>query len=118
LKSYLHSSFEGYRMCTSYIHCLIALSRGSYNGRRTYFRSSLARRVEVVVPSPAKMFVLPATLFISRAPMSSALTGSIIDLTTVTPSFVILGSPASYSSATFLPYRFIISELLLLQGPK
>jgi hypothetical protein len=59
--------------------------------------------VEVVVPSPAKRFVLPAIFFKSLTPISCSFTGSKIDFTTVTPSFVIFGSPFSYSMAMFLP---------------
>ena len=65
--------------------------------------SSFDIKVLVVVPSPANKFVLFATLFTSLIPISIALSSLKIDLTTVTPSFVILGPPFSYSRTTFLP---------------
>jgi len=75
-------------------------------------------RVLVVVPSPANKFVLFATLFTSFIPISIPLFSLKIDLTTVTPSFVIFGSPFSYSKTTFLPpgpsVRHAACETLLI----
>lgn len=64
--------------------------------------SRVSTAVEVV-PSPAKLLVAPAALLRSLDPISCARESKCTDLTTVTPSLVILGSPPSYSSATFRP---------------
>ena len=52
-----------------------------------------ARRVAVVVPSPASVLVLLATSRTICAPMFSNLSLSSISLATVTPSLVIRGAP-------------------------
>ena len=62
-----------------------------------------ARRVAVVVPSPATSFVFVATSLKSCAPIFSALSSSSISLAIVTPSFVMSGEPYALSRTTFLP---------------
>jgi len=85
---------------------------------------------EDVVPSPAYLLVLPALCFSNFAPNSCYLRAISIDLSTVTPSLVILGSPPSYSREMLRPpgpkvswdtwaRRVIpLSTALLLSSPK
>ena len=60
--------------------------------------------VAVVVPSPARSFVLDATSFTICAPMFSRLSLSSISLATVTPSLVTWGAPKDFPIITFLPF--------------
>src|SRR6266446_2112821 len=62
-----------------------------------------ARRVAVVVPSPASVLVLLATSRTICAPMFSNLSLSSISLATVTPSLVIRGAPKLLSRTTLRP---------------
>ena len=62
-----------------------------------------AKRVAVVVPSPAASLVLVATSFTSCAPIFSAASSSSISLAMVTPSLVMRGEPYFLSRTTFLP---------------
>src|SRR6516165_6645814 len=62
-----------------------------------------ARRVAVVVPSPATVLVLLATSRTICAPMFSNLSESSISLATVTPSLVIRGAPKLLSRTTLRP---------------
>ncbi|OQA16091.1 MAG: hypothetical protein BWY62_00324 [Firmicutes bacterium ADurb.Bin356] len=63
-----------------------------------------ARRVAVVVPSPATSLVFVATSFISCAPMFSNGSSSSISFAITTPSFVISGAPNFLSSTTLRPF--------------
>ena len=54
---------------------------------------SLASKVAVVVPSPASSMVLLATSLTKEAPRLRSQSSNSIDFATVTPSFVIFGSP-------------------------
>src|SRR6185437_10884210 len=62
-----------------------------------------ARRVAVVVPSPAVSEVFEATSRTICAPMFSNLSSSSISFATVTPSLVIRGAPNDLSSTTLRP---------------
>lgn len=64
---------------------------------------ALAKRVDVVVPSPASWLVFSATYFNNWAPRFMYLSLKLIACATVTPSLVILGAPNDYSIITFLP---------------
>ncbi len=74
----------------------------------TFFKPSFtmdcAKTVAVVVPSPAKSFVLEATSFTIWAPMFSKGSLNSISLATVTPSFVTTGAPKDLLIITFLPF--------------
>src|SRR5690606_8388 len=73
----------------------------------TFFKPSRtmawARRVAVVVPSPATSLVLVATSLTSWAPMFSKGSSSSISFAMVTPSLVMSGDPNFLSNTTFLP---------------
>ena len=62
-----------------------------------------ARRVAVVVPSPATSLVLMETSFTSCAPIFSKGSSSSISLAIVTPSLVMRGAPYFLSSTTLRP---------------
>ncbi len=62
-----------------------------------------ARRVAVVVPSPAVSEVFEATSRTICAPMFSNLSSSSISFATVTPSLVMRGAPNDFSSTTLRP---------------
>src|SRR5712692_3194887 len=62
-----------------------------------------ARRVAVVVPSPAWSLVFDATSLTIWAPIFSNLSSSSISLATVTPSLVTVGAPKLFSSTTLRP---------------
>src|SRR6187200_282345 len=64
---------------------------------------ALARRVAVVVPSPALSEVFEATSRTICAPMFSNLSSSSISFATVTPSLVMRGAPNDFSSTTLRP---------------
>ena len=74
----------------------------------TFLKPSLtiacANTVAVVVPSPATSFVFEATSFRVCAPRFSIGSSSSISFATVTPSFVTVGEPNSFSMITFLPF--------------
>ncbi len=63
-----------------------------------------ASTVAVVVPSPAKSFVLDATSRISCAPVFWSGSSSSISLAIVIPSLTMLGAPYFFSSTTFRPF--------------
>ena len=62
-----------------------------------------ARTVAVVVPSPTASDVWLATSRTRCAPMFSNGSGRWISLATLTPSWVIIGAPAIFSSTTLRP---------------
>ena len=62
-----------------------------------------AKRVAVVVPSPATSLVFVATSLTNCAPIFSYGSSNSISLAIDTPSFVISGEPNFLSSITFLP---------------
>ncbi len=66
--------------------------------------SDCARRVAVVVPSPATSFVFVATSLTSCAPMFSNGSSRSISFAIVTPSFVMSGAPYFLSSTTLRPF--------------
>ena len=66
-------------------------------------RIDWANNVDVVVPSPAWSAVLIAACFTICAPKFSKLSSNVIDLATVTPSFVDIGLPISCSIITLRP---------------
>ena len=66
--------------------------------------SACARRVAVVVPSPASSFVFDDTSLTSCAPIFSNGSSSSISFAMVTPSFVMSGEPYFLSRTTFLPF--------------
>ena len=57
----------------------------------------------VVVPSPAKSFVLEATSLTICAPIFSNASSNSISFATVTPSLVTCGEPNDFPIITFLP---------------
>ena len=63
-----------------------------------------AKRVAVVVPSPATSLVLVATSLTSCAPMFSTVSLSSISRAIVTPSLVIVGAPNFLSRTTLRPF--------------
>ena len=65
---------------------------------------SLAKTVDVVVPSPALEFVCDATCFKILAAVFSKTSSSSTNFATVTPSFVIIGLDPFLERITFLPF--------------
>ena len=63
-----------------------------------------ARRVAVVVPSPATSLVFVETSLTNCAPIFSNASSSSISRAIVTPSLVISGEPNFLSKTTFLPF--------------
>src|SRR3954447_15826866 len=79
-----------------------------------------ARRVAVVVPSPAWSLVFEATSRTICAPMFSNLSASSISLATVTPSLVMRGAPNDLSRTTLRPFgpRVTFTALARMSTPR
>ncbi len=72
--------------------------------RKPSLKIDCAKRVAVVVPSPATSLVLEATSLTIWAPMFSIGSSNSISFATVTPSLVTVGAPNFLSITTFLPF--------------
>ena len=68
------------------------------------FTIACAKTVAVVVPSPAKSFVLEATSLTICAPIFSRGSFNSISLATVTPSLVTVGPPNDFPIITLRPF--------------